>query len=56
MEDVLTLCLSCRALARNLELKGVDIPNFLLHLWRHLHRRVEPKYSELKTLKIGNDV
>jgi hypothetical protein len=55
VEDVLTLCLSCRALARNLELKGVDIPDFLRYLWRHLHRRVEPKYSDLKTLKVGNN-
>jgi hypothetical protein len=53
--DALTLCLSCRALAKNLELKGVDIPDFLRHLWRHLHRRVEPKYAERKTLKVGNN-
>jgi hypothetical protein len=55
VDGVLTLCISCQALANNLELKGVDIPDFLRQLWRHLHRRVEPKYSELKTLKVGNN-
>jgi 5-methylcytosine-specific restriction endonuclease McrA len=55
VEDVLTLCLSCRILARNLELQGLDIPDFLRLLWRHLHRPTEPKYTQRQTLKIGNN-
>jgi 5-methylcytosine-specific restriction endonuclease McrA len=55
VEDVLTLCVSCRILARNLELQGLDIPDFLRLLWRHLHRPTEPKYAQRQTLKIGNN-
>jgi hypothetical protein len=55
VDGVLTLCISCQVLANNLELKAVTIPDFLRQLWRHLHRRVEPKYSELKTLEVGNN-
>jgi 5-methylcytosine-specific restriction endonuclease McrA len=55
VEDVLTLCVSCRILARNLELQGLDIPDFLRLLWRHLHRPTEPKYTQRQTLKIGNN-
>jgi 5-methylcytosine-specific restriction endonuclease McrA len=54
VEDFLTLCVSCRVLARNLELQGLDIPDFLRLLWRDLHRPAEPKYAQCQTLKIGN--
>jgi 5-methylcytosine-specific restriction endonuclease McrA len=54
VEDLLTLCLSCRALAGNLELRGVNIPDFLRHLWSHLHPRVEHQHAELKELRAGS--
>ena len=54
VEDFLTLCASCRVLARNLELQGLAIPDFLRLLWRDLHRPAEPKYAQCQTLKIGN--
>lgn len=53
-DDVLTLCIGCRSLAKNLELKGINIPDFLRHLWRHLHRPVEPNYAQRKILHAGN--
>jgi 5-methylcytosine-specific restriction endonuclease McrA len=55
VEDVLTLCVNCRILARNLELQGLGIPEFLRLLWRYLHRPTEPRYAQRQTLKIGNN-
>lgn len=44
MENALTLCLGCKELAINLELKGFDIPDFLRHLWHYLYHRIEPNH------------
>lgn len=54
-EDALTLCIGCRSLAKHLELKAIDIPDFLRSLWRHLHRTVEPNYVQCETLQTGSD-
>jgi 5-methylcytosine-specific restriction endonuclease McrA len=51
VEDFLTICVSCRILARNLELQGLDIPDFLRLLWRYLHRPAEPKYALMSDLE-----
>jgi hypothetical protein len=44
-------CLSCGVLAKNLELKGVDTPDYLRLLWRHLYGPIERKYAELQNIE-----
>jgi hypothetical protein len=41
IEQMLTLCRNCRALANNLGLEGQNIPHFLRYLWSNLHRSKE---------------
>jgi hypothetical protein len=53
-DEILTLCLSCRALAKHLELKGANAPDFLSQLWRHLYRPVMPTYVERPKLNSGS--
>jgi hypothetical protein len=36
-DALLTLCIKCLDLATEKRLQGVTIPDFLRHLWRHLH-------------------
>jgi hypothetical protein len=52
-DELLTLCTSCRSLAKHLELNGVDALDFLRELWRHLYRPVMPTSAEHSKLNIG---
>ena len=54
LNETLTLCISCRTLAKKLGLEGIDIPDFLRQLWCHLHPRAEPTNSELPNKSIGS--
>jgi hypothetical protein len=45
VDETLTLCLRCRSLAKTLELKGIDIPDFLRQLWFCLYRPVETAHD-----------
>jgi len=53
LDGLLTLCVSCRAIARDLQLKGDDLPEFLRQLWRYLHSPAEMEADGVKILNIG---
>jgi hypothetical protein len=52
VKDLVTLCISCRILARNFDLTGIDIPDFLRFLWKHLHHPIEPQHDQHQAPKM----
>jgi hypothetical protein len=42
LNGLVTLCVKCGDLANNQKLEGSSIPEFLRHLWRHIHHRGQP--------------
>lgn len=49
---MLALCPNCRELANTFQLSGDHIPDFLRHLWRHLHHST-PNASPTRTIAEG---
>ena len=44
---MVTLCTRCKSLADDRKLRGDSIPDFLRHLWRHLHHAEKAMQVEM---------
>ena len=42
LSGLVALCVKCDELANDKKLQGASIPEFLRHLWRHIHHRGQP--------------
>lgn len=54
IEEMLTLCTGCQALAKGRKLSGVDIPDFLARLWHYLHHPLQAGRESIHANGHGN--